>query len=62
MTAEEDVTDRPKRRWLRRLLICLLALAILGLVINGPGARWFLAKTIRDKHEADQPQRISEHQ
>ena len=40
---------RKKRRWLRVLLIlCGLSIA-LGLALNGPIARWFIAHTIKEK-------------
>lgn len=36
-----------KRKWRRRLLITGLLLLILGALANGPGARWFIHRTIR---------------
>lgn len=38
-----------KRRWLRILVVLLLLLGALALVVNGPVARWYLDKTIRDE-------------
>jgi hypothetical protein len=40
---------RKTRRWLRVLSVLFLLLVALGIAVNGPIARWFVAKTIRDK-------------
>lgn len=40
---------RKKRPWLRRILVLLVLLCGLGVALNGPIARWFVAKTIREK-------------
>lgn len=40
---------RKKRRWLRVLLILFGLSIALGLALNGPIARWFIAKTIKEK-------------
>lgn len=41
-----DAAPPRKRKWRRRLLITGLLLIILGALVNGPGARWFIHRSI----------------
>ena len=41
-----ETRPRKKRRWRRRLLILLGLLLVVGVVGNGPGARWAIRKVV----------------